>query len=29
MELNNQLNFCLLFVQTNVVPVSVNNFVYM
>jgi hypothetical protein len=29
MELNNKLNFWLLFVQTNVVPISVNNFVYM
>jgi hypothetical protein len=29
MDLNNQLNFCLVFVQTNVVPVIVNNFIYM
>jgi hypothetical protein len=29
MGLNNQLNFCFVFVQTNVVPVSVNNFIYM
>jgi len=29
MALNNQLNFCLLFVQINVVPVTVNNFIYM
>jgi hypothetical protein len=26
MGLNNQLNFCLVFVQINVVPVTVNNF---
>jgi len=29
MGLNNQLNFCLVFVQINVVPVNVNNFIYM
>jgi hypothetical protein len=29
MALNKQLNFCLVFVQTNVVPVTVNNFIYM
>jgi len=29
MVLNNQLNFCLVFVQTNVVPVTINNFIYM
>jgi hypothetical protein len=29
MALNNQLNFCLVFVETNVVPVTVNNFIYM
>jgi hypothetical protein len=29
MVLNNQLNFCLVFVQTNVVPVTVDNFIYM
>jgi hypothetical protein len=29
MALNNQLNSCLVFVQTNVVPLSVNNFIYM
>jgi len=29
MGLNNQLNFCLVFVQTNVVLVTINNFIYM
>jgi hypothetical protein len=28
MGLNNQLNFCLVFVQNNGVPVTVNNFIY-
>jgi hypothetical protein len=29
MGLNSQLNFCLVFVQINLVPVAVNNFIYM
>jgi hypothetical protein len=28
MGLNNQLNFCLVFVQINGVPVTVYNFIY-
>jgi len=29
MALDNQLNFCLVFVEANVVPVTISNFIYM